>query len=220
MMPLLLPRHADRPPRVLCLGAHADDIEIGCGGTLLQLLRERPETQVVWVVFSAEGERESEARAGAERFLAGAADRQVHVMKLRDGHFPAQWAEAKAIFEGLKHQVASPDLIFTHYREDRHQDHRTVSDLTWNTWRRHLVLEYEVPKYDGDMGRPNAYMPIPRSVGAQKIEQLIEVYNSQRTRSWMSPDTFEGLMRLRGIECAAPEGWAEAFHARKFVFGA
>ena len=219
MTPLLLPRHTDRPPTVLCLGAHADDIEIGCGGTMLQLLAERPETRVVWVVFSAAGEREAEARSGAERFLEAASDRQVRVFKLRDGHFPAQWTEAKETFEALKHEVPDPDLIFTHYREDRHQDHRTVSDLTWNTWRRHLVLEYEVPKYDGDMGRPHAYVPISRAAGARKIEQLIAVYNSQRSKGWMSPDTFEGLMRLRGIECAAPEGWAEAFHARKWVLG-
>jgi LmbE family N-acetylglucosaminyl deacetylase len=218
MLPLILPADRKAPLQVLCLGAHADDIEIGCGGTMLQLLSERPNVHVTWVVFSAAGEREREAQSGAAHFLQGAAGRRVIVHDFRDGHFPWQGAEIKACFEALRREV-DPDLVFTHYREDRHQDHRTISDLTWNTWRRHLVLEYEIPKYDGDLGIPNCFVPLPPSVCARKAALICEVFRSEAHKAWLTEDTFEALLRLRGVECAAPEKRAEAFHCRKLVLG-
>jgi LmbE family N-acetylglucosaminyl deacetylase len=203
---------------VLCLGAHADDIEIGCGGTILQLLASRPNVQVTWVVFSAAGEREREAHAGASHFLERAAGRRVVVRNFRDGYFPWQGAEIKQFLETLKAEV-QPDLIFTHYREDRHQDHRTVSDLTWNTWRRHMILEYEIPKYDGDLGAPNCFVPLPRAICSRKVGLICEVFRSEAHKAWLTEDTFEALLRLRGVECAAAEKRAEAFHCRKLVLG-
>src|SRR3990167_7138905 len=168
MLPLSLPLDTDAPLRLLCLGAHADDIEIGCGGTVLQLLSARLHVEVTWVVFSSAGEREREARAGASVFLERAGRQRVIVKKFRDGFFPYEGARIKEFFEELKDEV-DPDLIFTHYRHDRHQDHRTISDLTWNTWRRHLILEYEIPKYDGDLGAPNFFVPLEQEVRARKI---------------------------------------------------
>ncbi|TFZ05405.1 PIG-L family deacetylase [Ramlibacter henchirensis] len=218
MLPLILPKDPDAPLNVLCLGAHADDIEIGCGGTILQLLSTRPNVHVTWVVFSGAGEREREAEAGASHFLEKAAGRRVVVRKFRDGYFPWQGAEIKEFLEGLKAEV-DPDLIFTHYREDRHQDHRTVSDLTWNTWRRHMILEYEIPKYDGDLGAPNCFVPLPRAICSRKAGLICEVFRSESHKAWLTEDTFEALLRLRGVECAAPEKRAEAFHCRKLVLG-
>jgi LmbE family N-acetylglucosaminyl deacetylase len=218
MLQLKLPADRAGPLHVLCLGAHADDIEIGCGGTLLRLLAERPGVHVTWVVFSSNEQREREAHEGAARFLEGAAGRRVVVQRFRDGHFPWEGAAIKAFMESLKAEV-DPHLIFTHWRHDRHQDHRTVSDLTWNTWRRHLVLEYEIPKYDGDLGQPNVFVPLPRSVSARKAALVCEVFRSESHKAWLTGDTFEALARLRGIECAAPEGHAEAFHCRKLVMG-
>jgi len=218
MVPLMLASDRQAPLKVLCLGAHADDIEIGCGGTLLQLLADRPDVHVTWVVFSAAGEREREAQAGAELFLQQAAGRRVITQKFRDGYFPWQGAEIKDFIEGLKRET-DPDLVFTHYRHDRHQDHRTISDLTWNSWRRHVVLEYEIPKYDGDLGVPNCFMPLSREVCARKAALICEVFRSQAGKSWLDTETFEALMRLRGMECAAPDKRAEAFHCRKFVLG-
>ena len=218
MLPLILPADRQAPVHVLCLGAHSDDIEIGCGGTILRLLAERPNVHVTWVVLSGAGVREREAHAGAAHFLEGAASRRVIVQKFRDGYFPWQGAEIKEFLESLKGEV-EPDLIFTHYRLDRHQDHRTVSDLTWNTWRRHLVLEYEIPKYDGDLGAPNCFVPLPAATSARKAALICEVFRSESHKGWLTEDTFEALLRLRGVECAAPEGRAEAFHCRKLVLG-
>lgn len=219
MLPLLLPSDPATPLRVLLLGAHCDDIEIGCGGTLLQLVAARPDVDVTWVVFSANDVREQEARASAALFLHGARRAaQVLVHRFRDGHFPYQGAEIKQCFERLKEQV-DPHLVFTHARDDRHQDHRTISDLTWNTWRRHLVLEYEVPKYDGDLGQPNLFVPLPQAVVERKARSICEVFRSEAAKGWLSEDTFLALARLRGIECAAPERHAEAFHCRKLVLG-
>ena len=218
MLPLTLPVDREAPLNVLCLGAHADDIEIGCGGTLLQLLADRPNVHVTWVVFSAAGEREREALAGAEHFLGKAAGRRVITQKFRDGYFPWQGAEIKEFIEGIKRET-DPHVVFTHYRHDRHQDHRTISDLTWNSWRRHVVLEYEIPKYDGDLGAPNCFMPLTREVCERKAALICEVFRSQADKTWLEKDTFEALMRLRGLECAAPEKRAEAFHCRKFVLG-
>lgn len=201
--------------KVLCLGAHSDDIEIGCGGTLLRLLAERPGSSVHWVVFSATGERVAEAQQSADDFLAGAQHRHVSIQSFRESYFPFQGAEIKDFFESLK--PTSPDLIFSHHRHDEHQDHRTVAELTWNTFRNHLILEYEIAKYEGDLGKPNAFSPLSRNTASRKVELITHHFVSQATRTWFRPETFDGLMALRGVECNAPEGYAEAFHVRKFV---
>lgn len=204
--------------RILCLGAHADDIEIGCGGLVLDLLRTSKAIDVQWVVFSADAKREREARASARSFLQGAQRARLTVHRFRDGFFPYQATAIKTTFEKLKKSV-TPDLVLTHYRDDRHQDHRLISDLTWNTFRDHLVLEYEVPKYDGDLGTPNCFVPLARDTYTRKVEYLEAAFGSQRDRHWFSAETFLGLMRLRGLECRAPEGHAEAFYGRKLVIG-
>jgi LmbE family N-acetylglucosaminyl deacetylase len=201
---------------LLCLGAHPDDIEIGCGGTVLRICREHPGTTVHWVVLGAHGPREEEALAGAQRFKAQAAGGETMVKALRDGFFPYVGAELKEYFEELK-ALGTPDLVFTHHRSDRHQDHRVVSDLTWNTWRDHVILEYEVPKWDGDLGVPNAFVPLSRAGAEEKAQAILATFSSQRGRPWFTADTFLGLMRLRGNECRAPDGFAEAFHARKLL---
>jgi LmbE family N-acetylglucosaminyl deacetylase len=201
---------------ILCLGAHSDDIEIGCGATVLEIAAAQPDTQVVWVVFSGDGVREVEARRSARLFLKSVQHAEVIVRDFRDGFFPAQGAEIKEFFEELKKHV-SPDIILTHYRDDRHQDHRVVSDLTWNTWRNHLILEYEIPKYDGDLAQPNAFFPVSAGIARQKAKNLCKVFQTQRNRHWFATEVFLGLMRVRGLECCAPSGYAEAFHARKAV---
>jgi LmbE family N-acetylglucosaminyl deacetylase len=197
--------------RVLCLGAHSDDIEIGCGGTMMSLGR-RSRLEVRWVVFSGTDGREREARRSAKQFLAATARSRVDVHAFRDGFFPAQWPALKETFEGIGAEFA-PDVVFTHYRDDRHQDHRVVSDLTWNTFRHSLILEYEIPKWDGDLGTPNAFVPLEPAVAKRKARLLLDSFPTQRRKTWFSEDTFLGLMRIRGIECGAD--MAEAFHARK-----
>lgn len=204
------------PLRILCLGAHCDDIEIGCGGAVLRLLSERPGSTVRWVAFASNPAREAEARAGAGAFLEQAADRQVVIHKFRDGYLPFQGAEVKDAFEAAKADFR-PDVVLTHHRHDRHQDHRMVAELTWNTYRDHLILEYEIPKYEGDLGTPNLYLPLPEPVARRKIELILRSYPSQAGKRWFRPETFEAVLRLRGIECNAPEGFAEAFHATKVV---
>jgi len=213
MIPLALP---PRPLTLLCIGAHADDIEIGCGGSLLHLLDRHPGSTVWWVVLSAEGPRTLEAQESGRRFLAGAGTHHIAVHGFRDGYLPADWAGVKAVFEQLKRDLA-PDLIFTHFRDDRHQDHRLVSDLTWQTFRNHVILEYEIPKYDGDLGAPNMFVPMSSQLRAKKIEHLLAAFPSQREKHWFTEETFLGLLRLRGMECAAPEGYAEAFYLRKAI---
>lgn len=210
-------RPTAQPLRVLALGAHSDDIEIGCGATLLRLLEEKKSAvEVSWVVFSASPERRLEAEASAGRFLRHARRRSVQVANFRDGFFPFVGAEIKEWFEDLKRRF-QPDLIFTHRREDRHQDHRTISDLTWNTFRDHLILEYEIPKYDGDLGQPNFFVPISKAHCRKKLTWLRDGFPSQKPHRWFTDETFLGLMRLRGIECNSPSGYAEAFHCRKAV---
>lgn len=216
MIPLVLPGPPDRPLRVLCLGAHSDDIEIGAGGTILRLLRERPGSVVDWVVFSGEGRRAEEAEASAGRFLEAAGDRRVIVHGFADGFFPFRGAEIKKTFEAMKEWPA-PDVIFTHDAQDRHQDHRLVWELTWNTFRDHLILQYEIPKYDGDLTTPNLYVPLDSATAQRKASTLMEVFESQRDRHWFDEETFLGLMRLRGVESASPAGYAEGFHVRKAV---
>jgi LmbE family N-acetylglucosaminyl deacetylase len=203
--------------RILALGAHADDIEIGCGGTMLRLLAEHPGLDVTWVVFCATEERAREARASANAFLARAARARVVVKQFRDGFLPYSGAAVKEEFELLKREL-DPDVVFTHYRDDRHQDHRLVSELTWNTWRSHLVLEYEIPKYDGDLGSPNLFSPLPEAVVERKVELVLEHFRSQAQKSWFTADLLRAMTRIRGMECAAPERHAEGFYCRKAVF--
>ena len=197
---------------ILCLGAHSDDIEIGCGGAILELIAAHPGVRVTWVVFSGNATRETEARRAAARFLRGARTARVIVRKQRDGFFPSEIIEIKEFFEELK-RTCAPDLVFTHFRHDRHQDHRTISDLTWNTFRDHLVLEYEIPKWDGDLGSPNMFVPISRPMARRKVTAIHSIFKSQLGHHWFTPDLFYGLMRLRGIECCSE--FAEAFHSRK-----
>jgi LmbE family N-acetylglucosaminyl deacetylase len=215
MIPLKLHRSADDDLHVLCIGAHSDDIEIGCGGTVLRLAQEHPKAVFHWVVFSAIDNREAEARRAAELF-AGPALRGPVLETFRDGFMPFVGAEVKDVFERCKTQF-EPDLIFTHNRYDAHQDHRLLSELTWNTFRNHLILEYEIPKYDGDMGRPGVFVPLTADICRKKVEFLLAAFESQRVKRWFREDTFMSLMRLRGMECNAPSGYAEAFYSRKIV---
>ncbi|MGH8093092.1 MAG: PIG-L deacetylase family protein [Chthoniobacterales bacterium] len=199
---------------LLFLGAHADDIEIGCGGTILKWAAANPGLKVHWVVFSAEGARRIEARRSAELLLRGASQAKVTIKQFKASFFPTQEATIKGYFETLKRSVA-PDIVFTHYRYDRHQDHRLLSDLAWNTFRHHLILEYEVPKYDGDLGSPNLFIPLTEVVGRRKASHICRVFQTQRPKHWLTEDTFLALMRLRGVECASK--YAEAFYCRKMV---
>jgi len=202
--------------KVLCLGAHSDDIEIGCGGTILRLGERYPGCEFHWVVFSAIGVREAEARRAAELFAGARGLRGPLLKTFQDGFMPFVGAEVKAVFEELK-QVVSPDLIFTHNRHDAHQDHRLLSELTWNTFRDHLILEYEIPKYDGDLGQPSVFVPLELEVYRKKVRHIMEAFKSQHTKRWFEEETFLSLMRLRGMECNAPSRYAEAFYCRKLV---
>jgi LmbE family N-acetylglucosaminyl deacetylase len=201
--------------RVLAVGAHCDDIDIGCGGAMLALL-ERYDADVTWVVFGSSPVREREFRASARRFLRRAHNVKLIVHKFRDGFFPAQYASIKEAFEALKAEP-NPDLIFSHHRSDLHQDHRVVAELTWNTFRDHLVLEYEIPKYEGDLSTPSAYVSLSRNQVERKIGILWSCYRTQQTKRWFTPETFRALMRIRGIESGGETGWAEAFHANKLL---
>jgi LmbE family N-acetylglucosaminyl deacetylase len=213
MFSLNLPALA-RPLKLLCLGAHSDDIEIGCGGLVMTLIAGPRPVEVTWVVFSGSEKRQEEARHGAALFLAGAHRSRVILHSYKDGFFPYD-SNVKQSFEELK--PVDPDIVLTHYRHDRHQDHRMLSDLAWNTFRDHLVFEYEIPKFDGDFGIPNLFMPITSEVCARKIEYLTAAFGTQRDKDWFTDETFKGVMRLRGMECRAPEGYAEAFYSRKVV---
>ena len=216
MLSLSLDLPRDRAPRLLVLGAHSDDIEIGCGGAVLSLLERHPGAEVRWVVFAAgDRARAAEARAAAKRFLRGAGAYEVTTHGFRDGFFPAEFADLKGAFEALKTAAAAPDLVLTHRRRDHHQDHRQLSELTWNTFRDAAVLEYEIPKYDGDLGNPNLFVPLTRAQAEEKVAILMSEFPTQRHRTWFTPDTFLGLMRLRGVQCNAPSGFAEGFYAPK-----
>ncbi len=217
MRPLSLARPGERL-RVLCLGAHSDDIEIGAGGTLLGWLAEGVQLDVRWCVLSANGERAGEARRSAEAFLAGARSAQIELGRFTDTYFPSEGAAIKRWFDELK-ATCQPDVILTHRADDAHQDHREVSRLTWNAFRNHIILEYEIPKWDGDLGRPNTYVALREAVLDRKIALLLEHFGSQRSKDWFDAETFRGLARLRGMECRAPERYAEAFDARKLRLG-
>jgi LmbE family N-acetylglucosaminyl deacetylase len=202
--------------KILCLGSHSDDIEIGCGGTILRLAEQYPSCEFHWVVFSAIGVREDEAQRAAILFAGPTGLKGPVLKRFPDGFMPFIGADVKAVFEELK-QTFSPDLIFTHSRKDAHQDHRLIAELTWNTFRDHLILEYEIPKYDGDLGQPNFFVPLTKELFQKKVRFIMEVFQSQHVKRWFQEDTFLSLMRLRGMECNAPSGYAEAFYTHKLV---
>lgn len=216
MHPLSFSWDAASPVNILCLGAHSDDIEIGCGGTILRLARQFPNCAFHWVVFSATGVRATEAQRAAALFAGTNTTKGPQLKTFQDGFMPFVGAEVKAIFEELKHSV-SPDLIFTHNRDDAHQDHRLLAKLTWNTFRDHLILEYEIPKYDGDLGRPNVFVPLPTDLCEKKVRNIMDAFQSQHSKRWFQPDTFFSLMRIRGMECNSPSNYAEAFYCRKMA---
>ncbi len=206
-----------RPLRLLCIGAHSDDLEIGCGGTLIDWLARYRQVDVTWVVLSAAGARAAEARRSASALLRRAARKSIALHDFRDGHFPAHFGEIKALFAALG-SMPAPDVVFAHALEDRHQDHRLVAELAWQTFRDHLILEYEIPKYEGDLGRPNFFVPLSAATARRKLAHLARHFPSQHAKSWFRPETFSATMHLRGLECRAPDGSAEAFVARKLVF--
>jgi LmbE family N-acetylglucosaminyl deacetylase len=215
MIRVLLNRNSEKPLDVLCIGAHSDDIEIGCGGSVLRLKQMFPDVRFTWIVFSACGERRDEANKSAELFTAGR-DRRIALYDFRDGYLPHTAGEVKDVFEQLKKEIA-PDLIFTHWNGDAHQDHRLLNELTWNTFRNHMILEYEIPKYDGDLGRPGVFLELDQAVCEEKLGYVFECFKSQIGKHWFDRDTFLGLMRLRGMESCAGSRHAEAFYCRKLV---
>ncbi len=219
MLSLLPTFDATRPLRLLCIGAHSDDLEIGCGGTVMSWLESRHPVEVTWVVLSAVGERAREARSSAKAMLRRASASDVVLGEFRDGFLPSQYEDAKAFFESVKTRRPF-DIVLTHRLEDRHQDHRLAAELTWNTWRDHVVLEYEIMKYEGDLGQPNLYVPLSAPTATRKAKHLERHFGTQRSKDWFSGENFMALSRLRGIECRSPSGHAEAFHARKLVLGA
>lgn len=206
----------NQTPKILCLGAHADDIEIGCGGTLLKIMKNNPQAQFCWVVFSAKGDRIKEAVKSANCFLKEIDSKNIVVKNFKESYFPFVGAQIKDYFDELK-QFA-PNLIFTHYGKDAHQDHRLISDLTWNAFRDHLILEYEIPKYDGDIGNPNLYVNLDESIVENKIAIICTLFKTQKKKQWFSEDTFRAILRLRGVESNSPSKFAEAFYCRKIVF--
>jgi LmbE family N-acetylglucosaminyl deacetylase len=217
MIKLNLEKDKQVPLHVLFIGAHSDDIEIGCAGTIFRLISEYPNINITWVVFSAIGERGVEARHSAEEFLKGVSRKQIILKEFKDGYFPSSVALIKDIFEDLKSKVA-PDVIFTHYRNDLHQDHRQLCELTWNTWRDHFILEYEIPKYDGDLGSPNFFVHLDKEICHRKTDALVRFFQTQGNKHWFAPETFQAILRIRGVESKSPGGYAEAFYGRKVSF--
>jgi LmbE family N-acetylglucosaminyl deacetylase len=216
MLGMELYKSSGKNLKVLCLGAHCDDIEIGCGGTLLSLLENHRNTEVYWVVFSSDFHRAKEARSSANIFLSHAGRKIIKINKYRNGYFPYIGGEIKNYFEEIKGEI-SPDIIFTHYRKDLHQDHRIISELTWNTFRNNFILEYEIPKYDGDFGTPNCYVPLELNLCRNKIKYILLSFTSQSKKHWFKKDLFISIMRIRGMECASSTNYAEAFYCRKMV---
>jgi LmbE family N-acetylglucosaminyl deacetylase len=211
------PSHSHGAPHtLLCIGAHSDDIEIGCGGALLRLTQNYPNLKVEWVVLSAGEERAAEAEASAAAFLQYAGASRIHIQHFQDGYFPYIGGAIKDYFETLKAEI-EPDLIFTHCRHDLHQDHRIAAELTWNTFRNHVILEYEIPKYEGDLQTPNFFIHLDEKICRQKVSYLMQYFATQTNRYWFTPETFRGLMKMRGVESRAPGGYAEGFHCRKVV---
>ena len=206
----------DKPLTILAMGAHCDDIEIGCGGTILSIIKDNPHVNITWIVFSSTEKRKVEATIGAKLYCENAATLDLKILDFKDGFLPYLGEDLKNTFESLKEEI-NPDLIFTHYRHDLHQDHRLVSELTWNTFRNHLILEYEIPKWDGDIGTPNTFVHLDEAMGLKKIEYLQQAYNSQKTKAWFTDDLFWSLMRIRGMESNSLSHIAEAFYSRKSV---
>ena len=202
--------------KILCLGAHPDDIEIGCGGTIIRIIKEAPDVQFLWVVFSGNQKRHEEAHQGADLFLNGAQSKKTIVEDFRESYFPFIGAQIKDSFEKLKAEF-SPDLVFTHYSKDAHQDHRLISNLTYNTFRDHLILEYEIPKSDGDLGKPNLYVALSKSEVAQKIQNICGIFQTQKEKQWFDIETFKAILRLRGVGCYSPSKFAEAFYCNKIL---
>lgn len=207
----------DQPVRILCIGAHSDDIEIGCGGTILRILSEQDEVEIYWVVLGSRGKRDREAVASANKFLVNAKKKKIIIKNFKTSFFPYIGGEIKKIFEELKKKM-SPDIIFTHYRHDLHQDHRLVSELTWNTYRDHFILEYEIIKYDGDLGAPNFLVQLNETICGNKIGFIMDSFKSQVGKDWFTPDAFFSILRMRGIESKAPGKYAEGFYCRKITF--
>ncbi len=204
---------------VLCIGAHCDDIEIGCAGSLAGWASRYPSARFVWAVLSGDERRKAETRAAAAALLGSGIQLEIHPYGFRDGYFPTQYGEIKETLHALRSRL-EPTLVMTHHQHDAHQDHRLLAELTWQTFRDHLVLEYEIPKYDGDLGRPNVFVPLSAQLARRKADILTRSFASQSDKPWFSADTFLGLMRLRGVECHSPSGFAEAFFARKLLLGA
>jgi LmbE family N-acetylglucosaminyl deacetylase len=209
---------ARSPLTVLCLGAHADDIEIGCGGTLLKLIEQSPNISVHWVVFSGTPSRAREARRSAGVFLKNAHSKRIVIKGFRDSYFPFMGDRIKKFMQQLGAQL-KPDLVFTHHRRDLHQDHRLISELTWNAFRNHLILEYEIPKYDGDMGAPNTYVHLDKATAERKVHHICDAFKTQKSKQWFGADTFLALLRLRGLESNSPSKYAEAFYCPKMLLG-
>jgi LmbE family N-acetylglucosaminyl deacetylase len=217
MLKLNLDRKSNSEYKVLCLGAHCDDIEIGCGGTILKLVENYPNTVFYWVVFSSNERRAKEAIKSANLFLQGAKVENIVMKEFRNSYFPFVGTEIKEYFERLKKDF-DPDIIFTHYRQDLHQDHRLISDLTWNSFRNHLILEYEIFKYDGDLGNPNFFVHLDEQKCQKKVQYLLDTFVSESNKHWFTEDTFRSIMRLRGVESNSPGKYAEAFYCRKMAF--
>ena len=205
----------NKKPKILCLGAHSDDIEIGCGGTILKFIEEAPEARFRWVVFSGDKVRKNEASESASSFLNKIKSKQINIYSFRESYFPFVGAEIKDCFEKIKN--FNPDIIFTHYSNDAHQDHMLISKLTWNTFRNHFIVEYEIPKYDGDLGSPNFFVQLDESLVQRKINSLCELFQTQKEKVWFSEENFRSILRIRGIECNSPTNYAEAFYCRKII---
>lgn len=217
MLPLQIASGPGNRLKILCIGAHPDDIEIGCGATILGLLERFPRAEVFWVVLSGDSTRAVEAESSANTFLDGADQKSIKIQSFRDGYFPSAQAEIKDFFESALKDF-DPDVIFTHRQNDKHQDHRVVSELTWNTFRHHLIFEYEILKYDGDLGQPSVFFSVSESNCDKKVDAIYECFESQQKKHWFSKDAFRSIMRIRGVESASPTKYAEAFYARKVVF--
>lgn len=218
MLNIALQKSTDTPIRILCLGAHCDDIEIGAGGAILKLLEQYRRASVHWVVFSSDDQRAEEARQSASLFLRGAESQTVIIKKFRNSFFPYIGADIKTYLEELK-QDFTPDVVLTHYGKDFHQDHRVISELTWNSYRDHLILEYEIPKYDGDLSAPNSFVHLDETIARKKVGIIMESFRSQRGKHWFDEQTFLALLRLRGMESNSPGKYAEGFYCRKVVLG-
>jgi LmbE family N-acetylglucosaminyl deacetylase len=216
MLGVVFDKNRDSKLHVLCLGAHSDDIEIGCGGTMLRLIENYPNITVTWIVFGSNGQRSKEAQNSSDQFLKSVKEKEVIIKNYRDGFFPYRGEAIKEYFEQLKQRI-SPDLIFTHYRKDLHQDHRLICELTWNTFRDHMILEYEVPKYDGDLGVPNFFVHLNEHFCDLKVEYIMSFFKTQKDRHWFTTDTFYSMLRLRGMESRSPGKYAEAFYCRKVI---